>query len=248
MSLKTIAAIAGMGICTGAFAQLYYPNFTTTVGLNLVGTAVQNGNTIRVTPTINWMTGNVWAMTPQNVQTGFITDFTFRCFDGTPRRGADGIAFGIQANDFSQAGMTGGNLSMTGIPNAVAVVFRSFQNDVEIWRTNSNGDRGVIAHVTFSGISRPEVWAAHIEYVGATHEWTVKLDGTTVLTANYDIESTVQLASSKAIVGFGSATGGQNDNNDLRSWQFTPTAVPEPASMGILAIGVLALLRRRIKR
>ena len=55
-----------------------FANFNSTTGLNLVGSAAQNGSILRLTPAVTNQLGNVWAVNKQPCATGFATTFTFQ--------------------------------------------------------------------------------------------------------------------------------------------------------------------------
>ena len=73
-----------------------YANFNSTAGLNLVGSAAQNGSVLRLTPASGSQMGSAWYTQQQHVSAGFTTTFSFRFTNPTPP-GADGISFNVQS-------------------------------------------------------------------------------------------------------------------------------------------------------
>src|SRR5262245_60409995 len=73
-----------------------YADFSSTAGLNLVGSAAQNGNALRLAPAVGSMMVSAWYTQQQHVSGGFTTTFSFRLTDPGPTPGADGISFNVQ--------------------------------------------------------------------------------------------------------------------------------------------------------
>lgn len=93
-----------------------YPNFGSTAGLVLNGSAAPSGVLLRMTPALPSLAGSCWTASPALVAGGFDTTFVFRIGPGsTP--GADGFAFVVQ-NDFagsSALGDAGGEMGYTNV-------------------------------------------------------------------------------------------------------------------------------------
>jgi hypothetical protein len=51
-----------------------------------------------------------------------------------------------------------------------------------------------------------------------------------------------------AYIGFTAGSGGDSSTETISSLAFTPAAVPEPASIGAIALGGIALAARRRRR
>jgi subtilisin-like proprotein convertase family protein len=78
-----------------------YPDFSSIAGLNLVGTAAQDGAVLRLTPAATGPLGNAWVPTKQSCAAGFTT--TYRCrwsnlggIGGSGGIGGDEIWFTVQ--------------------------------------------------------------------------------------------------------------------------------------------------------
>lgn len=235
-----------LGGATLANADFFYSDFSSTSGLTLNGTAEQFGSIVRLThDEINGEAGNMWFDTEQSVQGGFSTEFEFRC-DGVGTIPADGVAFGIQNQGSNTLGVGGGDNGMGGIQNSVYVNFQSFWNAISLISVDQDGNQTTVASTSFSGLHRTDPWLANISYDGTTKSWNVLLDGSTVLTANFDMDTVLNYDnSSEAYVGIGGGTGLGYDNNDVHSWRMTAT--PEPSSLLALlgAFGVKMLRRKR---
>jgi hypothetical protein len=165
-----------------------------------------------------------------------VTTFQFRLtHSSTPY--ADGIWFGIQNS---------GILPNSGSDNTFAVEFDTFQNT---WDPNGN-------HVAFMscGPDNPDttvnnacqiainpnlpilladgqIHTASLDYVPGS--MTLSLDGSIVLSAPIDLSTELNLDGTNAWVGFYTSTGAYSENNDILSWQFSPT--PEPSSITLVA-------------
>jgi hypothetical protein len=83
------------------------------------------------------------------------------------------------------------------------------------------------------------VHTARIQYSPGT--LSVFVDDLVTLTVSLDLGGTLDLDNGRAWVGFTAGTGEAYENHDILSWSFTP----EPATLSLLALGGLALMRRR---
>lgn len=234
--MKQIAVCMSVIGAAVARADFNYTDFTSTSGLTLNGTAAQAGSIIRLTPLGSGHAGNIWRSPQEGLTDGFVTRFRFRAFEGS---GADGIAFAVQDSGTNAIGSGGHLNAMEDLPNAVGVNFQSFWNQINFF---ANGV--VLASATFNGLHRDAPWDAEISYNGATHDWDVRLDNSSVLTTNFDVAT--MLGSGTGFVGLGSGTGGADDVHDVHSWSYT--AVPEPSTLLILSPIALGLLKRRRAR
>jgi len=107
------------------YGQFSYPNFSSTTGLQLVGSATVVSNAIQLTVASTGAAASAfWYTTPVNVGPGFSTTFTYSISPG----GADGLAFVIQndPNGSSAIGSNGYRLAASGIANGVAIAFRTY--------------------------------------------------------------------------------------------------------------------------
>ena len=95
-------------ISRNARANFSYPNFSSTSGLNLVGTTFQLGNRLRLTSAQTHQIGGAWTSAKQEVAGGFQTSFAFEVSQPDSNFGADGFAFIVQ-NDSVTALGTGGS-------------------------------------------------------------------------------------------------------------------------------------------
>jgi hypothetical protein len=219
-----------------------YTNFSSTGGLNLVGSAAQNGTVLRLTPAAQVQEGHAWATNKQQCAAGFDTTFQFRISNpgsnsGTPS-GGDGILFMVQ-----NIGPTDSGPIANGY---VCVFFNTFLNwpgctdytqcDV------SDNSVGVLssglyvaqADLTPLGINLKggTVHSARIAFDGS--RLTVWLDGATVLT-NVLVPGMAPAvdATGNAWVGFGAGTGNAWEDQDILSWSFfstPPSITSQPQS------------------
>ena len=198
--------------CLGVTAQsVVYPNFSSTAGLQLNGTAAQVGTALRLNPTGLSMKGSMFNIQPLSVVFGF--DTTFRFDTSSPSGGgADGIAFVIH-NDSrgamalaDHAGAMGygrfvNSPAGTGLTNSLAIELDMFQannigdtsgNEISV-HTNGVGEND---HFEAFSIGRAtpatqmddgNIHTVRILYVPGT--LTVFLDNVQVLTVPYDFNT-----------------------------------------------------------
>ena len=241
---KTLPLCFAAGLGVTAWADFDYIDFSDVSGLQLNGTAHQVGNVVRLTDDgLGDQAGNVWHTSLQSVGNGFSTTFRFRC-DGVGTDPADGMAFGIQTDGTGVLGSGGGDNAMANLPGSVVVNFQSFWNKIQIVATDGSGNNVYFDEVDFTGLHRTDPWTARIDYDAGSHDWSVWLDGSSVISANLNIADAV--SANDAFVGLGAGTGLGFDNNDALNWNMR--VVPEPSSLSVLLGAGLVALRRRDRR
>lgn len=233
-----------------------------------------DGTVLRLAPASPSQAGNVFSTTTINAS-NFSTVFQFRMTnpggvtDDAGISGADGLTFIVQSLSNS-AGGSGNGAGYGGIPNSVGVKFDTFENNtgygalsdpssnfVGIYTDGSVNSAGVPTANVSPNFDDGNLWTAWVDYDGTTLN---------VYASESDVKPAVALVSEKldiasilgqdtAYVGFGASTGSAWENTDIVNWSYsdsynptlTTATVSEPASMGMLGAGLLAMgvLRRR---
>ena len=235
LALGIIALVLGVSGPAGAQNHgFYYADFSSIDGLNLVGSAAQFGNRLRVTPAATNRAGAAWHIAEQFVEDGFETTFQFEITEWSGG-GADGFAFVVQNSSVSALGMAGGNLGYGGIPNSVAVEFDTYHNGVNV-DPNSNhisvhtrGTNPNSSHHAYTlgsttaipNVRDGNVHTVRIDYIPGT--LSVFLDdlANPALTVSLDLAATLSFDNGRAWVGFTAATGAWTENHDILNWSFT---------------------------
>lgn len=218
-------------------SPINFPNFSSTSGLNLIGSATNSSGTIQLTPATLNTAGAIWYSTGVNVQGGFVTTFSFNINPGGSNQ-SDGLAFVIQ--DDPSGPLAGGNTSggggavgTFGISNSVAVAFRTYIYDrIEVDSCGA-GNAQTIGGSCVIGFAPATLGGTHsveINYSGGT--LGISLDGTQVLVNSINLESAINLTpSGAAYVGITAGTGDGAEVATINSWYFsslTLLANPQP--------------------
>lgn len=266
-STTVAARIAALAACAApltplAAADLSYPTFSSTAGLNLVGSAQRSGSALQLTANQGGQTGAAWAQARQDVTAPFVTEFVIE-LDGS----ADGMAFVIQNSSVGALGGGGGDLGFAGVARSVAIEFDTYvngesndpsENHVSV---QTRGVQGNSADHAFSFGSSSLIVDLNdglqhtIRVESAQGFLRVFVDDVIpVLQVEIDLPATLGLTGTDAWVGFTAATGGLSQRHRVRSWTFDeqasvatgnlPPATPTinaptpglPADPGLLAI------------
>lgn len=236
-----LVASMSFGLAMGAFAQFNYSDFSSTAGLQLNGTAVVFGNSIRLTDTTGG-NGTVFYSTPVNALGGFTTSWSSLHNDGGTD-GADGLSFVLTNSPNTSLGEPGSGNATQNIPQSVSINFQTFWN--EIYFQTSDGIGNSTSELKLNNWTTgrgPNGFNGEISYDGVGN-WVVKQDGNILFTHSFDPSS---ILTGPVNTGFGASTGLFTDNNDLKSWNYTP--VPEPATVAIIGVGMAGLMVRRRKQ
>jgi hypothetical protein len=229
-----------------------YSDFSSTGGLNLVGSAAQNGNALRLTPSAGSMTGSAWYTQKQHVSDGFTTSFSFRFFDPGPTPGADGISFNIQGVGINA--LADEQSTTTGI----GISFNTFQygdepssNFIGIYRNAYGDGSGSGLLYAYNLDSTPiymkdgNIHNVLLSYDGSA--FSMSIDSTSIFNNIAVSLSPGTDVNGDAWVGFGSRTGLYYENHDLLNWSLTQ--VPEPNSFALMAVAAgSVVLARRLRR
>jgi hypothetical protein len=240
-----------------------YSDFSSMAGLTTNGDAAQAGNVLRLVPSSDTQSGTAYQTiaVPLNGTTAFSTSFEFLVTsDPNSSLGAtDGFTFLLQ-NDIAGAnalGAGGEGLGYVGISPSVAVVFRgrapSFIGVITGGVDAADlpvpfQPSGYTAFTEGAFYDKDEF--AWIDYDPSSMVLSVYLSSTSLKPGSPVMSTMVDVfgnLGSQAYVGFGAGNGGAFGSQDILNWSFTSTSVPEPATLSLLALGGLAMLRRRRK-
>jgi hypothetical protein len=242
IALFSLCAIAYAGDSGPTFV---FPDFASSDGLSLVGSAEKTGKVLRLTRAAEQTAGAAWAREKQAVGNGFETTFQFQITgQGGLGHGADGFAFVLQNSGPSAiAGRGGaggfalgdgfGSRNSPGIPNSIAVFFDTYRNEGE-------PSANYIAVCTNGSIAEMRWPPARLAYTrrlrvhlkdGRVH--TVRLlykppilsvfvdePAKPVLISTVDLATVVDRQGT-AYFGFTASTGAGYENHDILSWSFS---------------------------
>ncbi|MGE3350361.1 MAG: IPT/TIG domain-containing protein [Planctomycetota bacterium] len=270
MNLAPLPAgvLTALLLSTGAAAQDFtYPNFSSTAGLSLNGSAAQSGTSLRLTAPLAIQVGSAWHTAPVSVAEGFETQFQF-AMSPSPA----GMAFVVQG---SPAGATalGGDMWGLGygfgsttnpITNSLAIEFDCARdgflndtsaNEISVHTTgalgNSENEGVSIGRVTpTQDFSNNAAHTVRIYYEPGFLQ--VYLDDllNPLLTVPFTFESGgtqltggstggLGLGGITAWVGFTAATpfGTTGQFADVRAWDWTSYTQPHPCYTGNVGAG-----------
>jgi glucose/arabinose dehydrogenase len=236
-SIPLVLAVATLG--AAARADLDFPDFASTNGLTLVGSAVRVGNVLRLVPATGNLVGGAWANTKQSVATGFETTFRFQLGAGA---GADGFAFVLQNGTASPLGGAGCELGYHGLVNSLAVEFDTYSNG-SCSVANVNDPAGVhisvhtggpgpnsvaesvsiVSSTSVADFADGAVHVARVRYAAGTLSIFVDNLVLPVASAPLQLDTLLTLDNGKAWVGFTGATGGLAEAHDVLDWTFDET-------------------------
>jgi hypothetical protein len=152
-------------------ASFNYSNFSNTTGLQLVGSAYQDGDRLQLhNGGMEWQSGGLWFNLAQTPLKGFETSFQFRIhsqrsadnlragqsvIDPNGNIGGDGFAFVMRNQNSWNLGYSGGGLGYSGIANSLAVEFDTWNNqdDFTQWGNASLDNAGGVMRESTNHIS-----------------------------------------------------------------------------------------------
>jgi hypothetical protein len=235
----------------GQAQAIAFPDFSSTSGIRLVGSARHVGKVMRLTPARTNRAGAAWYTERLRVGDGFESTFQFQLTrQGGLGNGADGLAFVLQDTGTSAVGGPGAAggfalgsyefASRPGIPRSIAVFFDTFQNtdvgdpsdNFVVVATNGSTPEmkwppprlGLVPRLDVT-LKDGRIHTARILYRPPVI--SVFLDDLTtpVLTSSIDLASVVDPATGTAYVGLTASTGAGWENHDILSWSFQNEAV-----------------------
>lgn len=247
--MQCLVISIGLLLKAGAALAFTYMDFSSTAGLNLVGSAAQNGNALRLTPAVGDLVGSAWYTQKQHVSAGFTTSFSFRLTSDGLQPGADGISFNIQnlgINALANEQGTMGGLSIS--LNTFQYGDEPSSDFVGMYRNGYADNSGRLYMFDLSStpiqMKDGKIHNVAITYNGSA--FSMSIDSFSVFNNLAVSLSPGVDASGNAYVGFGSRTGEYYENHDLLNWMFT--AVPEPGSGALVLCGAFFLACNRMRR
>jgi hypothetical protein len=221
-----------------------------------------SGGTLTITNLTQAQGRSAFFNTPQNLSS-FVASFTFQnqVANQSPLGAADGFAFVVQSQGLHAVGGTSAGLGYTvndapQPPSGPAILAIAPSAAEEFYLRNGTGATqfGVSGSGTFAGatatdpvdLADGDPIRVTLTYDGTAHTLTETLTNLTnplftySLTRSADIQGVV---GSIGYVGFTGATGGAYSNQLISD--FTFSTIPEPTSVGLVAMAVFALVARR---
>src|SRR5262245_18171057 len=198
---------------------ILYPNFSSTAGFKLNGSAAGAGSVLRLTPAASSQAGSAYLTRDFgfSAATSFQTNFQFQITAG----GADGFAFVMQNSTAgsSALGTTGGDLGYRTVSPSIAVEFDTFQNSsygdpssnyMSLLANGNMANHLATASPGFT-LNIGVVGNASITYDAGTHHLSVYASTSTTQPATPLFTATIDLFAtlgSRFYVGFSAGTGG----------------------------------------
>ena len=232
--LTTVAASAIAGVLAASLvwlatapAAVNYPDFTSTAGLKLNGSATATGGALQLTPATANQAGS--AFTKKRVvkaKRNFTTEFAVGS-QNTSTSPGDGMAFVIQSAGKGEVGDFGGGLGYGGIGDSLIVEFDTFDSGGEPHGSNhvalmKNGDPGNHLDADDPGFALYGNTAyARVTYKAKRHKVKVWVDITPDLEGPPLLKAKVNLAKildGDGFAGFTAATGGNNAVHNALEW------------------------------
>lgn len=253
--------LAALSTGLAAAASFTYNDFSNVSGLTLNGDAAQAGNVLRVVHALDSLAGTAFQTSTVSLdtETAFSTMFQFN-ISTDPNDPTDGFSFILQ-NDAAGAGALGGQgqgAGYTGLNPSVAILFRgrgpAFIGAVLNGIDPLPGEPPNATDFAENAFYNQDEFA-WINYDPISHILDVYLNTTSTQPGTPTMSTTVDLAGTIGgpgmFVGFGAGTGAAFGDNDILSWNFSTTEVPEPASISALGFGLASLAlfaRKRTRR
>ncbi len=249
-----------------------YSDFSDLSAFQLNGSAatISNpvGNALRLTDGLS-QSGSAFLTNTisLNNQASFSAAFDFRITDpigisDSDGQGADGLVFVIQTVS-NTAGGSGGGIGYQGLANSVGIEFDTWNNgywddyDGNHVGIDINGNvNSVVQRSVTPRMNNGAIWSAWIDYNGLTDLLEVRISDNGIRSASAFLSYTVDLesvlGSPNAFIGFTSGTGAAGGDHDILNLEFrddyNPVDVPEPTSLGLLTLGLLAVIGRKKRK
>lgn len=218
-----------------------YPDFSSTIGLDIHGNASTTGNSLMLTDDVGGAAGAAYTSAKVSVARGFKTTFIYQMTGNFGTGGADGFAFVI--NNATQtlipadpdSSPTGTGLGYDGIHNSVVVEFDTYDSDADPNDNHIAVHTGGKGRVVADGPSIAIAKALDVDLNdGDAHEVTitykpkkgkkkpklvVTVDGNKELaTSKINLKKRIGLDEGKAWAGFTAATGGVTQRHLIDNW------------------------------
>ncbi len=230
-----------------------FNDFSDVSQFQLRGNAAQVGNRIRLTSSVGGQAGSAFLTDPVLLW----PDFTFKAMfsfavSNPSGDGADGLAFLLQNDSRGAAalGGAGGAIGLTGISPFVAVVFKDYQQPQLQLRTNTGGETAITA-VNIANFEDGVARYCWVDYQGWSDILSVYYSNNPTMPLTPTLQYTIDLGAyfgtdTMPFAGFTAATGGEYATHEILAFQFQ--GMPEPGTLSLLGVGLLALARRRRNR
>lgn len=195
-----------------SFYEFNYTDFSSTAGLELVGTDGISNNNIYLTTTNTSQNGNVYLSTAKQFNRSFSFEWVFECNGGN---GADGFCVQWTTTNNSNGGV-GGDVSRIDSPSN-SILFQTWTNNDVVWYSNNTIQSS--QNLSFSIRQNVYYW---LDYNHSTS--TATLYYSTLNTKPDSPQHTFNsfsFDSGSYYIGFGAATGGSVDNHILKSMKLT---------------------------
>ena len=235
---KAVATlVSGAAILLGAAApslgaSFDYPNFSSTAGLQLNGSAARAGNVLRLTPAAQNQAGSAFPFVKVSTRQ-FSTHFAFDLHDSNTYTRADGFTFTMQGQAPTALGLGGGGLGYQGITPSVAVEFDTFQNAPNGDPNNNHVSLLLTGSMNGFGETNPAVdlygqvlyvWIDVITLSNGQGEMRVYVNDADVKPAAFVLGVAISggwgqvMGGNTAWMGYTAGTGDADEAHDILSW------------------------------